>query len=79
MLKLCAFYVCHRGKLRGCVNEGITIKNFVVDQSLFSQNNFIVVKNISEKICEEFENFQFHDNIVIINDLITYYFNLYSK
>ena len=48
-------------------NNQISIQNFINNQSLFSKKNFIVIKNTSEKICDELESIQLKDDIVIIN------------
>ena len=48
-------------------NNQISIQDFINNQSLFSKKNFIVIKNTSEKICDELESIQLKDDVVIIN------------
>ena len=51
-----------------CKNDkNISIKGLINTQSLLYKAKFIVIKNISEKICEELKDIQFNEDVVVIN------------
>ena len=48
-------------------DKKISIKDLIDTQSLLSKTKFIVINNISEKICEELKDIQFGEDVVVIN------------